>query len=461
MSRPPLHQLLLALAFSLTLVPALTAQQPGRYGHYDVFDPDLPPREEYAARRAEAMKRMSHGSAMLLMAAQERTRSNDTYYPFRQDNSLLYLSGVAETESALLLVPDSIEIDGQKVREVLFVAERDPSRELWTGLRMGPEMADTIMGVAMALPISRLEEVMGDVKQRCDKLWLDSPDNSWPGRDDAAPGSPRRRNRSLNVAEADDILGEMRTIKSQVEIGLLRKAIDISVIAHRETIRRAKPNMHEYELEAIMEGEFTRLGSENPGYPSIVGSGPMSCILHYETNRRPARDGDLVLMDCGAEYHGYTADVTRTIPLNGKFSEAQRAIYNLVLEAQDSGIAACRAGSSFMSGHFRAMSVISRGLMKLGITRSEGQASRYFMHGTSHYIGLDVHDIGPVGALVPGMVMTVEPGIYIPEGSPCDKKWWNIGVRIEDDILITEEGPVNLSGALERTAEQIEGLMGK
>jgi Xaa-Pro aminopeptidase len=217
--------------------------------------------------------------------------------------------------------------------------------------------------------------------------------------------------------------------------------------------------MTEYQAQAILEYFFKHFGAEYPGFPSILGAGENSCILHYVTNRRTLADGDLLVADVGAEYHGYTADVTRTLPVNGKFSPEQKIIYDIVLEAQTAGIKAARAGNKFTEPHNKATEIIQKRLMEQGIIKSPMEHRLYFMHGTSHYLGLDVHDAGLYGSLAPGNVITVEPGVYIPEGSPCDPKWWNIGVRIEDDILITKGEPVNLSGAAPRTTEQIEALM--
>jgi Xaa-Pro aminopeptidase len=253
----------------------------------------------------------------------------------------------------------------------------------------------------------------------------------------------------------------MREVKDSAELRLMRKAIAITVEGHREAMRNAHPNMHEYEIEALIEYGFKRRGAEDVGYPSIVGSSYNACILHYTTNRRASSTGDLVLADCGAEYHGYSADVTRTFPINGRFTPEQLTIYNIVLEAQDSGIAACRSGAPFKAPHEAALSVITRRLKAEGIIESDKQVKEYFMHGTSHYLGLDVHDAGTRGPLKPGVVVTVEPGIYIAEGSACDKRWWNIGIRIEDDILVTAAEPENLSGALPRTAKSIEALMAR
>ncbi len=254
-------------------------------------------------------------------------------------------------------------------------------------------------------------------------------------------------------------LDVLRVAKTPEEMALMKRAIDITVAAHNEVIRSIEPGMHEYEVEALAEYVFKRNGAEYPGYPSIVGSGENSTILHYGTNRRRMEAGDLVVMDMGAEYHGYTADVTRTVPVSGTFTPEQKAIYELVLEAQEAGIAASVAGAPFSAPGQAATQVITEGLRALGLIKTDEDVRNFFMHGTSHYLGLYVHDVSGGGALVPGAVITVEPGIYISPREGVDPKWWNIGVRIEDDILITETGPVNLSAASPRTAEAIEALM--
>ena len=235
--------------------------------------------------------------------------------------------------------------------------------------------------------------------------------------------------------------------------------MDISVVGQIEIMKAMHPDMSETEIQGVHEFVYKKYGAEYEGYPSIVGGGHNGCILHYIENNKTKVGNDLVLMDLGAEYHGYTADVTRTIPANGKFSPEQKAIYNVVYEAQEAGIAAARVGNAFRATHRAAQKVINKGLIALGILKSENEAHTYFPHGTSHYIGLDVHDPGNYGPYKENMVISVEPGIYIPEGSPCDEKWWGIAVRIEDDILITENGPVNLSAKAPRKADEIEKLM--
>ena len=262
-----------------------------------------------------------------------------------------------------------------------------------------------------------------------------------------------------DATDLDNALDELRAIKTPEELTLLRHAIHISTTAQREVLKLLRPDMGEMDVQGLHEYVYRRYGAEFQGYPSIVGGGANACILHYETNDRRRLDNDLLLMDCGAEYHGYTADVTRTAPPSGTFSPAQRQIYELVLAAQEAGLAACRPGAEFKAPGQAAQEVVAKGLLKLGIIKKKEDFRQYFPHGTSHYLGLDVHDRGSYGPLQVGNVITVEPGIYIPAGAPCDPKWWNIGVRIEDDVLITSNGYENLSADAPRTVADIEKLM--
>ncbi|MFD2785766.1 aminopeptidase P family protein [Hymenobacter rubripertinctus] len=259
----------------------------------------------------------------------------------------------------------------------------------------------------------------------------------------------------------DAALDQLRAVKTPEELVLLRRAVRISAVGQQEVMKAAHPGMGEREMQGLHEFVYRKYGAEFEGYPSIVGAGANGCILHYETNSKPQVGNELVLMDCGAEYRGYSADVTRTIPPSGRFSPAQRQIYELVLAAQEAGFAACRPGADFQSPGQAAQKVIAAGLRRLGIITRDEQMRRYFPHGTSHHLGLNVHDRGGAGPLVAGNVITVEPGIYIPENSPCDPKWWNIGVRIEDDVLITATGYENLSREAPRTVADIEALMAR
>ncbi|WP_230392200.1 aminopeptidase P family protein [Pontibacter sp. FD36] len=264
----------------------------------------------------------------------------------------------------------------------------------------------------------------------------------------------------LDAFTLDQALDAMREVKTEAELNLLRKAASMSAVGQIEVMKAMKPGMSEMEVQGIHEFVFKKYGAQHVGYPSIVGAGNNGCVLHYISSAKPAIPGsELVLMDVGAEYLGYTADVTRTIPANGKFTKEQRAIYELVLKAQEAGFQQCKVGNAFNAPHQAAEAVIADGLVKLGIIKKREEVQRYFPHGTSHYLGLDVHDRGSYGPFQANTVITVEPGIYIPEGSPCDKKWWGIGVRIEDDILITDKGWENLSKQAPRTIEEIEKTM--
>jgi Xaa-Pro aminopeptidase len=258
------------------------------------------------------------------------------------------------------------------------------------------------------------------------------------------------------------VLDELRTIKTEEELAVLRRAIDITAEAHREVMRKVKPGWKEYEIEALVEYTFKRSGAEYTGYPSIVGSGENSVILHYESNRRTTEPGDVVVIDIGAEFHGYSADVTRTVPVDGTYSDEQRAIYELVYRAQEAGIAAARSSNSLRAPNQAATRVLAAGLAELGLISDPSDQQglrRFFMHGTSHYLGLDVHDVGSGGPMEPGTVITVEPGIYIPAAEDIDPKWWNIGVRIEDDVLVTDGDPVILSASVPRQIDEVEALM--
>ncbi|MFM7725764.1 MAG: M24B family metallopeptidase, partial [Flavobacteriales bacterium] len=262
-------------------------------------------------------------------------------------------------------------------------------------------------------------------------------------------------------AELDDfslekMVAGLREIKSKEELQLLQKAIDISVEGHLRMMDSVRAGWKEYQVESVGEYYFHHLGAEDVGYPSICGASENGCVLHYDKNRRTVTAGDLILLDMGAEYHGYTADITRTIPVSDSFTEPQRLLYELVWQAQQAGMDSCISGKDFRAPHRAALSVIEDGLIRLGIITKKEEARQYFPHSTSHYLGLDVHDPGGYGPLRPGQVITVEPGLYIPSDSDCDTKWWNIGIRIEDDILITEGVPVNMSGALPSRLDLLE-----
>ncbi len=458
------------LLLTICTVHSASAQPAGTYEHYSVDDPDNFPLSEYILRRENALSGLSPGEAMLVRSAPQATRSNDVEYAYRQRSNYLYLTGLTEQNGAILLVKDGITLGDTTVHALLFVAERNPLHEQWEGIRMGADVASRLTGLARAETIARLPEVLRELLPRVSTLYYDDWEEtryaeSISGRTiDLMPTLRDTLEVWLGdtiprIEHAGKILHPLRLVKSPAEIVMIRRAIDASIEGHRRAMRGAREGMTEYELEAEMEYAFMVNGAEGPAYTSIVGSGPNSCILHYNTNRRRTEPGDLVLMDCGAEYRGYAADITRTFPISGRFTPEQRTIYELVLMAQKEAIKKCREGLEFWDPHREAVAIMVEGLIDLGIAKNAEDARQYIPHGTSHYLGLDVHDVGRSRLLLSGMVLTVEPGIYIPAGSKCHEKWWNIGVRIEDDILVNQQSPVNLSAELVREVEEVEREM--
>ncbi len=454
----------------ITLPYALPAQEvdaPVRY------DEDYLSADFHRSRRAAVVAQLPGNSLVVLFGAPMRNRSNDMDYEYRQASDFLYLTGSEEPGSALILAPGGLEVDGERVHEILFVPPRDPAREVWDGRRFGAERAMQRLGVEFALDATRFDEILVPLLQNGQHrvYHLGFPDGVPEGStlhdqlaafmdnvDPAAlPGAG-----TGSAGPLRGVLDGLRAIKSDEEMTALRRAIDITTEAHREVMQQVQAGWAEYEIEALVEYTFKRNGSEQPGFNSIVGSGENSTILHYMTNRRVTEPGDVVVIDIGAEVHGYSADVTRTIPVSGTYSPEQRAIYELVYRAQEAGIRATRAGNPFFASNSEASRVLAEGLAELGLISSAadtGGLRRFFMHGTSHYLGLDVHDVGSYGPLRPGEVVTIEPGIYIPVAADIDPKWWNIGVRIEDDVLVTDGDPVILSGGAPRQIDDVEALM--
>lgn len=434
---------------------------------YYQYDSDYLPPAFHAAMRDSLRALLPDSTAAVFVTAPERKRANDVYYEYHQDPNFYYLSGYREPNGLLVVYKEEQELSGGSTNEILFLQDRDPQSEVWNGRRLGDEGAEEklmLKDVRVNKELKGLEGVFEDLKG----VYFISPE--------ALEGLDTNESKSLDglihhfqKKMTDDqrqsekalmkMMAEMRQQKHAEEMKLLRKAINITCKAQNQLMLEIEPDMTEYQTEAVIEYIFKKEGAEYTGFPSIQGSGENSCILHYTSNRRPLNNGGLLLSDVGAEYHGYTADVTRTIPPSGKFSEEEKIIYDLVYAAQSAGIDSCKVGNSFWAPHLAASKVLVKGLMELGIIEKPSELRQYFMHGTSHYLGLDVHDAGLYMPLAAGQVITVEPGIYIAEGSDCDPKWWNIGVRIEDDILITEEGPENLSDCSPRASEAIEALM--
>ncbi|NCI48960.1 M24 family metallopeptidase [Sediminibacterium roseum] len=464
-----LRRLTAFLLFAMA-IPAFTdAQQKTDYPE-DYLTPAF-----HAGRRAAVKEMMPAKSVAIFFASQVRNRNNDVDYIFAQNKNFYYLTGLDEPNAMLLLFKEPVTINDKTGTEFIFVQPRNPSREMWTGKILGAE------GVRERY---KLDNVFTHEQFNTNTLDLGKVDTvltSFRNENIIAKYYPQGRggtqmdplSRMASVVDSlltatgkpfrspARILSTLRSVKQPEEIVLITKATEMSAEGHTAVMKAAKPGMTEYQAQAVMEYYFKKNGSEYPGYPSINGSAENSCVLHYETNQRLMKDGDLLLSDCAAEYHGYSSDVTRTIPVNGKFTPEQKAIYEIVLEAQDSAFVLCKPGSASNEPHMAAQRVIARGLAKLGIitdANDNTQVRTYFPHGTSHGLGLDVHDPNPA-RLVPGAIFTVEPGIYIAPGSKCDKKWWNIGVRIEDDILITADGHKNLSAGAPRTVADVEKAM--
>lgn len=444
--------------FLLLFAPlAAMAQQTS----YPVFETDKLPATFFAGRRAKVKEAIGQDGLAFFFTNPERNRNNDVDFRFRADTNFLYLSGFEEPDSALILCPNGVNVDGKKVTEILFVNVGDKMSETWLGYRMGPVDGKTLTGIECVLPNSRFSEIL-PLLGTSHKLYSASLPQGPTGTLARMVVDYTNWAKSSATSESGlrRIVNRMRGVKTDEEIAMIKKAAEASTRGHVAAIRMCKPGLREYNLQAIMEYAFTDSGCEYTGYPCIIGSGANSTILHYEANRKQIANGDMICMDCAGEFHGYSADVTRSFPANGKFTAAQKAIYEIVYAAQEAGIAKCVNGAGFGDAHAAAANVIFEGLKDLGIVKTRQEVGQYFMHGVSHGLGLDVHDPSP-NTLVPGVVMTVEPGIYIKAGSPCDPKYWNIGVRIEDDILVTSSAPVNLSAGAPRKWQEIEALMKK
>ena len=434
---------------------------------YYEYERDFLSAEFHKSRRDSLRSLLPEGSAIVFFASPERNRSNDVYFEYHQNPNFYYLTGLREPNAMIIIYKDQQQFLNFEGDEILFMQERDPKSELWNGRRLGTEKATGQLQIDNILPNTSF----ADFQPQFDSLravFFDSPvgieQNDTLVTDNLAglfyqferknPFQLKPKQRIEGI-----LMAQLRQVKTEEEIQLLRKAITITCEAQNQLMREITDTMTEFQTEAIIEYVFKKNGAEYTGFPSIQGSGENSCILHYTSNRRPLIKGGLLVSDVGAEYHGYTGDVTRTIPPTGKFSKEQKLIYQLVLKAQSGGIEAASEGANFWQPGIIATEIIAEGLLKLGIIKHKNEVRTYFMHGTSHYLGLDVHDAGAYTPLVSGNVITVEPGIYIAEGSDCDSKWWNIGVRIEDDILITPNGPENLSITSPRTVKEIESLM--
>lgn len=433
-----------------------------------LYDNDLLSKEFHKERRKALRDSLPPRSVSAIFSNPVKNRSNDVEFEFHQDPNFYYLTGLNEPNSLLLIFKEPQQIDSFYFDEIIFVQPREQAFEMWNGKRLGTEgvkeslafhtvllnsdFADfplDFKNFESILSILPKEELIDDKKDRGDLCSLVS---HFKEKTDSVPSKTDRR-------KLQEIMASLREIKQPEEIVLMRKAISFTCEAQIELMKALLPGMKEFQSEAIVEYVFKKNGAEHPGFPTIMGGGENTCILHYTSNRKTLGWDDLLVSDIGAEYHGYTADVTRTVPVDGEYSPQEVAIYSLVLAAQEAGIRACKKGNKFWDPNSEARKIIQEGLLKLGIIKEPGEANIYFMHGTSHYLGLDVHDAGLYGNLKPGNVITVEPGIYIPAESDCDPQWWNIGVRIEDDVLITDAEPEVLSSCVPKSIQEIEELM--
>ena len=427
--------------------------------------------KEFQRRRRELMGMIGANGIAVLAAAPERVRSRDTLFIYRPDSDFYYLTGFPEPEAVAVLVP------GRPQGEfLLFCRERNPERELWDGPRAGPEGAVAAFGADDGYPIDDLDDILPGLLERSDRVYYSIGKNEFDQKLLAFIQTLNSKRQSSHapseIVALDHLLHEMRLFKSRGEAGTMRRSARIAVAAHTRAMQAARPGMIEYELEAEFLHEFRRHGADC-SYPPIVAAGANACVLHYRANNAPLRDGDLLLIDAGAEYDCYASDITRTFPVNGRYSQEQRAIYDIVLAAQAAAIDEVRPGRAFDAYHEAAVRVITRGLIRIGLLEGsleknlrEHAYRAFYMHKTGHWLGLDVHDVGDYRIdgefrlLEPGMVVTVEPGIYIaPELKKVPARWRGIGVRIEDDVVVTRGDPVVLTSDVPRDADAIEALM--
>ena len=428
----------------------------------------------YSDRRVRALASFAGGVAVI-PSAKTILRNNDTEYPFRQNSDFYYLTGFNEPDAVLVLAPEQSEH-----RSILFLRERDRAQEIWNGHRLGVERAVEAFGVDAAFPIGELEQRLPQYLIGAETLHYalgmsESRDRVMQEVMNAARALTRRSGKSPHtIADPGIVVHEMRSFKSPEEVETLRRAAAITRLGHVAAMRATRPGLHEYEIEALLEYEYRRGGAQDVAYESIVAGGDNATILHYNTNRNVLAPGTLLLVDSGCELDLYASDVTRTWPVSGRFSPEQRAIYDIVLAAHQAACDRVRPGEPRSAFHDAAISTITEGLIDLGLLKGsqdenieQGHFRSFYMHGTGHWLGLDVHDVGryrdafddPV-RLQPNMVTTVEPGIYIHRDLDCDERFKGIGVRIEDDLLVTPDGHENLNAAIPKKPEEIEQIVG-
>jgi len=431
-------------------------------------------KEFHAGRRAALRAKMPDKSVVIVMASPTRTFANDVEYLFHQNPDLYYFTGYKEPHSMLLVFKEKqTGADGTTYDEVLVVQKRNAQAEQWTGRRLGVEGVQKKLGIVMAINGEDFKKLTIDFttfdKIIFDRIPSDIPVSAGKGADFASLVQQFKEKAAIPVDYSKEprydnklyrqLTASLREIKTPEEMDLLRKAVEISCMGQNEVMKAVTPEMSELEIQGLHEFVHKKYGSEEVGYGSIVGAGENGCVLHYMENTKTKVGTSMLLMDVGAAYHGYSSDVTRTIPVDGKFSAEERAIYQLVYDAQEAVFKKAKEGTTFKEIEAAAREVVTSGLVKLGIAKDISEANKFYPHGCSHHIGLDVHDRGNYNELKQNMVITVEPGIYIPQGSNCDKKWWGIAVRIEDDILIREKDYELLSIFSPRKIEDIEKMI--
>ncbi|MBN1237087.1 MAG: Xaa-Pro aminopeptidase [Gammaproteobacteria bacterium] len=427
---------------------------------------------EFSRRRRHLMESIGAGGIAVVPAAPLRTRSRDTTYSYRQDSDFHYLTGFPEPDAVAVLVPGRAQ--GQYL---LFCRDRDPAKEQWDGARAGPDGAVEQYGADDAFPIDDIDEILPGLLERSERVYysIGAPgdfDQRLLGWINALNAKRQNSHAPSELVALDHLLHEARLFKSRAETATMRRAARIAVAAHRRAMRACRPGMMEYELEAEYLHEFRRHGAVC-SYTPIVAGGANACVLHYTANDAQLADGDLVLVDAGCEHAMYASDVTRTFPVNGRFTERQREIYDVVLDANRAAVAAATPGNHWNDPHDAAVKEVTRGLRSLGVLSGRLPTlikdlayRRYFMHKTGHWLGMDVHDVGDYKVadewrlLEPGMVMTIEPGIYVAANARgAARHWRGIGVRIEDDVVVTRDGAELLTEGLPATPEEIERCM--
>ncbi|MCF6236133.1 MAG: Xaa-Pro aminopeptidase [Gammaproteobacteria bacterium] len=432
--------------------------------------------KEFFLRRKRLMKKIGVGNIAILPTSLEQQRNSDVNYPFRPNSNFAYLTGFTEPEALMVLIP------GRKQGQfVLFCRERDQEKEIWNGKRAGLEGAQKQWGADEARPIQEVDQYLPELIKDRQQIYCTLGESQAFDQQLMSWVKQVRAMARKGVSVPTDFIGiepllhEMRLFKSSAEIKAMRKAAIISANAHRRAMQFCQPGMMEYEVEAEISHEFNRMGCRDSAYSSIVAGGENACILHYTENNMPLNDGELLLIDAGAEYDLYAADITRTFPINGRFNTEQRALYEVVLKAQQAAIKKVKPGNHWNAPHTAAVLELTKGLIKLGLLKGTPRElikkeayKLFYMHSTGHWLGMDVHDVGDYKrdkkwrTFEPGMVLTIEPGLYIASGSKgIAKKWWNIGIRIEDNILVTSDGNEVLTHGAPKTIADIEDQCNK